>query len=105
MFHVVSTSAALQAIFEYFLQALRSCAIDLVCSKSSILLKGGMGNSLSINFAVLISLFNVVMIIPLGLPLNRFLIQFSTYKCTIYNIMIKHCKSNTSISKGLIHKS
>ena len=72
MFQVVSASAALQTTSEYFLQAFRSCAIDLLCSKSSFLLKVGIGKSLFIDFALLISLFNVVTIPPLGLPLNLF---------------------------------
>ena len=72
MFHVVSASAALQTTSQYFLQAFRSCAIDLMCSKSSFLLKVGIGKSLFIDFILLMSLFNVVTILSLGLPLNLF---------------------------------
>ena len=46
MFHVVSASAALQITSEYFLQAFLSCANDPVCSKSSFLLKVGIGKFL-----------------------------------------------------------
>ena len=59
MFHVVSASAALQTTSEYFLQAFRSCATDLMCSKSSFLLKVGIGKPLFIDFALLMSLFNL----------------------------------------------
>ena len=66
MFHVDSASAALQTTSEYFLQASRSCAIDLMCSKSSFLLKVGIGTPLFIDFALLMSWFNVVTVLSLG---------------------------------------
>ena len=43
-----------------------------MCSKSSFLLIVGIGKSLSIDFALLVSLFSVVTILSLGLPLNLF---------------------------------
>ena len=70
---MVSASAALQTISEMFLQAVRrSCAVDLTCSKSSLLLIVGIGNDLSIDLALVISLFKVVTIVYRGLPLNPF---------------------------------
>ena len=65
MFHVVSASAALQIAPEYSLQAFLSCANDLMCLKSSFLLKVGIGKSLLIDFALLMSLFSVVTILSL----------------------------------------
>ena len=49
-----------------------SCTNDLMCPNSSFLLKVGIGKSLSIDFALFMSLFNVVTILSLGLPLNLF---------------------------------
>ena len=69
---MVSASAALQTISEMFLQAVRSCAVDLICSKSSLLLIVGIGNDLSIDLALVISLFKVVTIVSRGLTLNPF---------------------------------
>ena len=51
-----------QTVSEMFLQALRFYAVDLICSKSSLLLLVGIGNDLSIDLALVISLFNVVSI-------------------------------------------
>ncbi len=59
-FHVVSVSAALHSISEILLQAVRSCAFNLISSKYSLLLIVGIGNDLSIDLALVISLFNVV---------------------------------------------
>ena len=70
VFHEVSASAALQITPEYSLQA--SCANDLMYLKSSFLLKVDIGKSLLIDFALLMSLFSVVTILSLGLPLNFF---------------------------------
>ena len=72
MFHVVSASAALQIIPEYFLQAFLYCANDLMYLKSSFFLKVGIGKYLLIDFALLMSLFSGVTILSLGLPLNFF---------------------------------
>ena len=72
VFHVVSASAALQITPEYSLQAFLSCANDLMYLKSSFLLKVDIGKSLLIDFDLLMSLFSVVTILSLGLPLNFF---------------------------------
>ena len=69
---MVSVSAALQTISEMSLQAVRSCVVDLICSKSSLPLIVGIGNDISIDLALVISLFNVVTIVSRGLPLNPF---------------------------------
>ena len=71
---MISTSAALQITSENFLQSFLSCASDFMFSESSFLFKGGTGKSLSIDFNVLVSIFNVVTMLSLGLPLNPFLI-------------------------------
>ena len=73
-FIVVSASPALQTTFEIFLQAFRSCAADVICSKSSFLPKVDIGKSLFVNFALVITLFNLVTRVFRGLPLNHFLI-------------------------------
>ena len=70
MFLVVSASAALQTTSKYFLQSVLPCANDHMCSKSSFLLKVGIGKSLLIDSALLMSLFSVVTILSLGLHLN-----------------------------------
>ena len=72
MFHIVSASAALQITPDCSLQAFLSCANNLMYLKSSFLLKVGIGKSLLIDFALLMSLFSVVTILSLGLPLNFF---------------------------------
>ena len=72
MFHVVSASAALQITPKYSLQDFLSCANDLMYLKPSFLLKVDIGKSLLIDFALLMSLFSVVTILSLGLPLNFF---------------------------------
>ena len=69
---MLSVSAALQTISEMFIQAVRSCAVDLICSKYSLLLIVGIGNDRSIDLALVISLFNVVTIVSRGLPLYLF---------------------------------
>ena len=55
MLHVTSASTALQTTSENLLQA-----FDLICTKSSFLFKVGVGRSLFINFALLMSIFNDV---------------------------------------------
>ena len=70
MFHEVSASAALQTMLEMFLHATRSCASNLICSRSSLFLIVGIGNDLVIDLALVISLLNVVTIVSRGLPLN-----------------------------------
>ena len=69
---MVSASAALQTISEMFLQAKRSCAVNLICSKSSLFLIVAIGNELFIDLTLVISLFSVVTIFSRGLPLNLF---------------------------------
>ena len=59
MFHVISDSAALQTAFFY-------------AQKSSLLFKVGIGKSLFIDFALLMTLFNVVTIVSPGLLLKPF---------------------------------
>ena len=62
MFHEVSASAALQTMLEMFLHATRSCAFNLICSRSSFFLIYDIGNDISVNLALAISLFNIVTI-------------------------------------------
>ena len=68
----MKVSASPQTLSEIFFQAFRYCAIDLVCSKSSFLFKVGVGTSLLINLALVVSLFNVVTIVSKGLSLKHF---------------------------------
>ena len=49
-----------------------SCAVEIICSISSLFLKVGSGNNLFIDLALVISLFNIVTIVSSGLPLNYF---------------------------------
>ena len=63
MCHVDSASATLQTIFEIFLHAARSCAFNLICSRSSLFLIIGIGNYPSIDLVLVMSVFNVVTIV------------------------------------------
>ena len=72
MSHVTSASVALQTASENRLQVFRSSAVDLTYTKSSILFKVGIGKSLFIDLALLMSLLNAITVVSLGLPLNPF---------------------------------
>ena len=68
IFHIICVSATLQTTSESLLLAYRSYAIDIACIKYSFLLNVGISKSFFNDFALLISLFNVVTIVSLGQP-------------------------------------
>ena len=81
---MVSASAALQTISDIFLQAFPFCAINRICSKSSFFFRVGTGKSLLINFALVVSLFNVATIFSRGSQIWELIVclEFMLAKCS-----------------------